>query len=94
MGNPFPVIETGDTYTVRVIENGEIVDEVTFKDKEEAKAFANMRPMCDAYLTLRHVDLQDLEKSIVALERLGRQDLTAYGLLCHLRNDIEVGKSN
>jgi hypothetical protein len=34
-----------------------------------------------------------LKKSIAALERLGRQHLTAYGLLCHLKDDIEAGNS-
>jgi len=93
VSNPFHVIQTGDTYTVRVIENGEVIEDVSCKDEDEAKALANMRPFCEAYLTLQHVDLQNLKKSIAALERLGRQHLKAYGLLCHLRDDIEAGNS-
>lgn len=93
MSNPFHRIKTGDTYTVRVIENGEVIEDVSCKDEDEAKALANMRPLCEAYLTLQHADLQELKKSIAALERLGRKDLTAYGLLCHLRDDIEAVNS-
>jgi hypothetical protein len=93
MTNPFHVIRSGDSYIVRITENGEFVEDVPCKDENEAKALANMRPFCEAYLTLHHVDLQELKNSIAALERLGRQHLTAYGLLCHLRDDIDGGNT-
>jgi hypothetical protein len=93
MTNPFHVIRDGESYIVRITENGEFVEDIPCKDENEAKALANMRPFCEAYLKLQHVDLDDLRKSIAALERIGRQHLTAYGLLCHLRDDIERDKT-
>ena len=93
MSNPFHVINTGTTYIVRIVENGEWKEDVPCKDEDEANALANMRPYYDAYQALQPVDLQEVKKSIAALERHGRQHLTVYGILCHLRNDIEAGKS-
>ena len=48
MTNPFHVIRSGDSYIVRITENGEFVEDVPCKDENEAKALANMRPFCEA----------------------------------------------
>lgn len=91
MSNPFPIIRTGDKPTVRFVE-GEIVRDVECKNEGEALALANVRPFCEAFEAYKPVDLQELQKSIDALERYGFTDLKAYGYLLYLKEDIQLGK--
>ncbi len=91
MSNPFHIIRTGDKPTVRFVE-GEIVYDIECDNEDEAVALSNVRPFCEAYEAYQLVDLQELQKSIDALERHALTHLTAHGLLFHLKEDIESGK--
>ena len=91
MTNPFPIVRTGDKFTVKFIEN-DIVSYVECKNEDEAVALSNVRPFCEAYLAHQLVDLQELQKSIDALERHALTHVTAHGLLFHLKEDIEADK--
>jgi hypothetical protein len=91
MSNPFHIIRTGDKPTVRFVE-GENVRDVECKNEDEALALAKVRLFCDAFEAYQPVDLQELQKSIDALERRAFTDLKAYGYLLYLKEDIQSGK--
>ena len=91
MTNPFPIVRTGDKPTVRFVE-GESVCDVECENEDEALALANVRPLCEAFMAHQPVDLQELQKSIDALERRGFTGITAHGYLLHLKDDIQSGK--
>ena len=91
MTNPFPIVRRGDKFTVRFLDGKNVLD-VECENKDEALALANVRPFCEEFMAHQPVDLQELQKSIDALERHALTDFKAYRYLLYLKEDIQSGK--
>ena len=92
MTNPFPFVRRGDKFTVKFIDDGGNVLDVECENEDDALALANVRPLCEAFNAHRPVDLQELQKSIDALERHAFTGTTTHGYLLYLKKDIQSGE--
>ncbi len=92
MTNPFPFVRRGDKFTVRFIDDGGNVLDVECENKDQAVALANVRPFCEEYAARQPVDLQELQKSIDALERHAFTGTTTHGYLLDFKEDIQSEK--
>jgi len=93
MINPFTIIRTDGKFTVRMVE-GTIVRDVECENEDDARALANVRPFYRAFEAEQVVDLQELQKSIDAVERYGLTGFLRKGYhnLLYLKEDIQSGK--
>lgn len=91
LSNHFPIRQKGDEWEVVFLDDDEVEYYILCKTNEDATAVANARPFNVAFESSQRCNLDEVRKSIDALDRYGLSSTKIYRRLKNLAEDIEKG---